>query len=520
MYGQSGESSGNVFLISMAVVLALLLLFAFLFVSDGLMHVEAKNAGIVADVSVWPTADELNIKRLPKEVRDQKYIKLKRGFDIPLAGQAQDIIVEKRPNTVAIQPTNFLGLAPIPKVMVEIGDKVLAGDALMFDKRFPGIKYCAPVSGEVVAINRGDKRAIAEVVILADSEMQYKIHPIPNIEETDRTNLVAFLSESGIWPLLKQRPFNQIPDLNEIPRDIFISTFDSAPLAADLKLIAKGQEEFMQAGIDTLRKLTSGKVHLGLDGKHIDPSNPFIHLNNVVKTWFKGPHPAGNVGVQIHHTAPIGNTNTVWTIGVQELIILGKLMKNGVYDTSRTIALVGSEVTEPKYIKTYLGANIGDLVKGEIKSDNVRIISGNILTGEKKSEKNYLNAFDTTITVIQEGDYYEMFGWLLPIKARPSVSGTFPTSFIPGMTFEGDTNTHGEKRAFVMTGQYEKVLPMDIHVQPLMKSIMSENYEKMEGLGILELVEEDVALCEFTCTSKQPLQNILRSGLNFMQSQA
>lgn len=519
VFGQSGEGTGNVFLISMAIVLSLLLLFAFLFVSDGLLKVEAKNAGVVADVSVWPTAGELSTKKLPKEIADNKYITLKKGFDIPLDGIAVKVVVEKKPHTVAVQPDNFIGLAPIPKLLVEIGDKVLAGEPVMFDKRFPEIRYCAPYSGEVIAVNRGDKRAIVEVVILADAEIQYKVHQVPDLESASREALVDFLIEAGIWSFIRQRPFNIIPDLKEVPRDIFISSFDTAPLAADLSFTAEDQIDIMQAGIDTLTKLTSGKVYLGLDGQNVNQSNPFIRLKNVEKTWFKGAHPAGNVGVQIHHTAPIGTTNTVWTMGIQELITLGKIMTNGIYDTSRLIALSGSEVNEPKYIRTYLGANIGDLVKDELKSDNVRIISGNILTGEKKSKENYLNAFDTTVTVIKEGDYYEMFGWLLPLKARPSMSGTFPTSFIPGMTFEGDTNTHGEKRAFVMTGQYERVLPMDIFVLPLMKSILAENYEKMEGLGILELVEEDVALCEFTCTSKQPLQKILRGGLTFMQSQ-
>lgn len=520
VFGQSGESTGNVFLISMAIVISLLLLFAFLFVSDGLLNVEAKNAGIAADISVWPTAEELKTRKVPKGASEDKYITLKRGYDILLKGKVKEVIVGKRPNTVAIQPLNFVGLAPIPKMMVEVGDRVLAGDPVLFDKRFPEIKYCAPVSGEVIAVNRGEKRAIQEVVILADSEIEYKVHQAPVLESATREQLVDFLMEAGFWSFIRQRPFNIIPDLKEVPRDIFISSFDTAPLAADLSFIAKEQVDFLQAGIDTLRKLTSGKVYLGLDGKNVSPSNPFTRLKNVEKTWFKGAHPAGNVGVHIHHIAPIGTTNTVWTVGVQELILLGKLMRNGVYDTSRLIALVGSEVNEPKYIRTYLGANIGDLVRGELKSDHVRIISGNILTGEKKSSENYLNAFDTTVSVIKEGDYYEMFGWLLPLKARPSMSGTFPTSFIPGMTFEGDTNTHGEKRAFVMTGQYERVLPMNIYVLPLMKSIVAENYEKMEGLGILELVEEDVALCEFTCTSKQPLQKILRGGLTFMQSQA
>jgi Na+-transporting NADH:ubiquinone oxidoreductase subunit A len=521
LFAQSaGSGESNVFLISMAIGLALVLLFAFLFVADGLLQVEAKNAGTSVNLSVWPTSDELAPRRVPKDLANDRFYNLKKGFDLNLDGSVVDKVVQvKYPKTVAVQPTNFLGIAPIPKLEVEVGSKVKAGDSLFFDKSQPEVKYCAPVSGEVVAINRGAKRAIAEVVIALDENMEYKRFEVPSLEEASREEILSFLAEAGMVPLIKRRPYNTVPSLQEIPRDIFISTFDSAPLSPNLGWIAEGQEAYLQMGVDVLGKLTSGKVHLGLNGKDLLSSAPFLALQGVERAWFKGAHPAGNVGVQIHHVSPLGSNDVVWTLGVQELITIGKLFREGVYSSERTIALAGACVSHPKYIKTYLGACIADLTEGESHHSHCRIISGNVLTGEQKEPQQFLNAFDSLVSVIEEGDYYEMFGWLLPLKPRPSISNTFPTKLIPGMTFAGDTNTHGEKRAFVVTGEYEKVLPMDIYVQQLMKAIMVENFEKMEGLGIYELVEEDVALCEFACTSKQPLQKILREGLNFMQAQ-
>jgi Na+-transporting NADH:ubiquinone oxidoreductase subunit A len=516
--GSSGES--NVFLISMAVVLALLLLFAFLFVADGLLQVEGKNAGISANLSVWPTSDELSSSRIPKDIANDPFFKLKKGFDLNLDGAVSDKEITQRfSRTIAIQPPNFLGIAPIPKLEVELGDKVKVGDPLFFDKSQPAVKFCTPVSGEVIAINRGAKRAITEIVVSVDETLEYRKWVVPSLESATREEIVSFLADSGMIPFIKRRPYNSVPSLEEVPRDIFVSTFDTSPLAPNLGWIAAGQESYLQMAVDVLQRLTPGKVHMGLNGNDILSAAPFLQLKGVQRSWFKGAHPSGNVGVQIHHVSPIGSSDIVWTMGVQELIALGKLFKDGVFSSDRVIALAGACVEKPKYIRTYLGANVSEVMAGDVAYENCRIISGSALTGEQKGRDNFINAFDSLITVIEEGNYYEMFGWLLPIKPRPSISNTFPTKLLPGMTFAGDTNTHGERRAFVVTGEYEKVLPMDIYVQQLMKAILVENFEKMEGLGIYELVEEDVALCEFACTSKQPLQKILRDGLNFMQAQ-
>lgn len=395
-----------------------------------------------------------------------------------------------------------------------------AGDQLFFDKQMPDVAFVAPVSGEVIEINRGGKRAITEVVILADKAQQFRTFDVPNLATASTADLMAFIKASGAWSLLRQRPFNVVPNPDVAPRDIFISTFDSAPLAPDSAIIIAGQGVAFQQGLDVLAKLTTGKVYLGLDARGDKaPDAAFTDAKNVSKRYFRGKHPIGNVGVQIHHTAPVSGSDVVWTLGVQEVITLGKLFAEGRFDASRTVALTGAELNKPHYVRTYAGANIGELLKGNLKNDHVRFISGDVLSGMQKAENSYLNWYDDQVTVIEEGDDYELFGWLVPSGLRPSISNTFPNFLFPNVEFKGNTNTHGEKRAFVVTNDYEQVMPMDIYTQQLMKSITVNDIERMEGLGILELVEEDVALCEFSCVSKQPLQQILREGLDTMREQ-
>lgn len=386
-------------------------------------------------------------------------------------------------------------------------------------KKRPEIKYVAPVSGEIVAINRAAKRAIDEVVILSDAEITYKVFPAFDLENSSREELVHYLLESGAWTMLRQRPFDLVAESDVVPRDIFISTFDSAPLAPDSNVLVAGREKSFQKGLDVLNKLTSGKVYLGLNGRQL-PSPAFRDAQGVEKVYFKGKHPAGNVGVQIHHIKPISAKDKVWTLDVQGVITLGTLFLENRFDASRIVALTGAELKEPKYVKTYIGANISELLKDNLANDHIRIISGDVLSGKQKSEKQFLNYYDDQITVIEEGDDYELFGWLLPLAPRPSISNTFPNFLFPEQKFKANTNTHGEKRAFVVTTDYEQVMPMDILVQPLMKAIMTNDLERMEGLGLLELTEEDVALCEFVCTSKMPLQQLLREGLEVIREQS
>lgn len=353
---------------------------------------------------------------------------------------------------------------------------------------------------------------------MADKDIQYKQFNPPSLS-ANREVIVDFLLESGVWPLINQRPFDITADPDVVPANIFISTFNSAPLALDSNAAINGNEEAFQYGLDTLAKLTSGTVHLGLSANGEAPHDAFLNARGVQKTFFQGKHPSGNVGVQIHHAAPIRTGQTVWTLSVQDVITIGTLMYKGIYDASRVIAVVGSKILEPKLIKTRLGANINELVQSNISSDKRRIIAGDVLTGQAIEGDAFMPMNCDQITAIAEGDYYEMFGWLLPIKPRPTISKTFPNFLFPDLKFEGDTNTHGEQRAFVVTGEYEKVLPMNLYPQQLMKAILANDYEQMEGLGINELSEEDIALCEFVCTSKIPLQRILRQGLDMVREQ-
>lgn len=521
---QAAESNGQNYLVYGLMVVAIFIFLGLVVqVSDNLLAIEAKQSGVAkngGNFSLFPNWREIVAPKLPDYVDGQPVTVLRRGYDILLEGGATRKLDTAAVTRYAIQPPNFVGISPIPKLLVEEGATVKAGDPIFFDKKRPEIKYAAPVSGEVVAINRGEKRSIAEVVILADKDQQYRSYDAFDLEKGSREELVAYLLESGVWPMIRQRPFDVVASPDETPRNIFVSTFDSAPLAPDLNFVVQGREAAFQKGLDVLNKLTDGQVHLGLDARGEDaPAVAFTQAKGVSLHWFHGKHPAGNVGVQIHHVAPVTATDKVWYLGVQEVITLGALFTEGRFNAERVVALTGDQLKDAKYVKTYQGANIGELVKDNLANDHVRLISGDVLSGKKQDADGFLNFFDDQITVIEEGDDYEMFGWLVPSYARPSVSWTYPNFLFPDMKYKVNTNTHGEKRAFVVTGQYENVLPMDIYPQHLMKAILVNDFERMEGLGIYELSEEDIALCEFTCTSKQPLQKILREGLDTMREQ-
>lgn len=521
---QAAAGMGNMLFYGLAALAMILFFYLIVSVADNLMVIEGRQSGADksgANFSLYPKLHEIFGKALPGYLKDETVYSLKKGHDIPLEGKAAEKISTADGVTrYAVQPTNFLGLKPIPKITVEVGDSVKAGDTIFFDKNLNRIKFAAPVSGEVIEVQRGAKRAITGVVILADKDQVSRSYELP-AATADRATLVDFLLDSGVWPFLRQRPYNVVADPDTTPRDIFISTFDTAPLAADLGYTVEGRAAAFQAGLDVLNRLTDGVVYLGLDGRgDTTPSAVFTEAKGVEKRYFRGAHPAGNVGVQIHHIHPIGNGEKVWTLNVDGVLTIGELFLNGRYDTSRVVAMVGAPLSEPHYVRTHVGANMGELAKSvqvNTKDDlAVRVISGNILTGQQKTEDQFLNFRDNTVTFVTEGSEPELFGWLLPLKQRASLSPTIPN--LSG-DIEATTNTHGEKRAFVVTNTYEQVMPMDICTQQLMKSILVNDFEKMEGLGIYELVEEDVALAEFSCVSKQPLQSILRKGLDVMREQ-
>jgi len=493
---QSGASGSSILSWALWGIAAILFLVILSTVGNNLVSIEAQKAGV--DMKEGESAGfKLFNPKVPAFAEGKSVKFLKKGHDIKLKGAAEKNFLNASSTRYAVQPKNFVGMSPIPKVVVEVGDEVKAGDVLFYDKKRPDIKYVAPVSGEIVAVNRAEKRSIKEVVILADKEMQYKAFPPVDLTAS-REDLVNYLLETGAWTLLRQRPYDIVPEPSEIPVNIFISTFDSAPLAPDLDFVVEGQGMAFQKGLDVLGKLTPGAVHLGLNGKQA-PSSIFANATGVKQTYFHGKHPAGNVGIQIHHTAPLGSGDKVWVLGVQDVITIGKLFTEGKLDTSRIVAVAGGELGETGYVRTHIGANIGDLVKGNV-GEGVRLISGDVLSGKTKTADDFLNIHDDQITTIKEGNEYEMFGWLLPTTARPSVSQTFLSGLVD-VTYEGNTNTHGEKRAFVVTGQYEKVLPMDIYPQHLMKAILANDIERMEGLGITELSEEDIALTVYRSPS-------------------
>lgn len=445
-------------------------------------------------------------------------IKLRKGLDINLAGKAENKLVEELASeTFAIKPPDFLGFEK-PKVLVKVGDTVKAGDPLYYDKSLEEVKYTSPVSGEVVEVKRGAKRRLLEIIVRADKDIQYKEFKhfsASEISSLSEEQVKEALLEGGVWPNFIQRPFGIIPNPSQTPKAIFISGFDSAPLAPDYDFIYQGQEEAFAAGVEALKKLTKGTVHLNLgpNGTKVLKAKG-AQVNN-----FSGPHPAGNVGVQIHHIDPINKGDLAYTIKPYGVIQIGKLLLSGKYDASKVVALAGSEVEAPQYYKTYAGASIKGLIDGKIKTENVRYISGNVLSGSKVDADSHLGYYDELLTVIPEGNNLKFFGSFDPTTDRHSVSRSIGLlSFLnpKSKEYSPDTNINGEHRAFVQTGVFETVMPMDILPTQLVKSVLYEDFDEMEALGLYEVIEEDLALCEYVDVSKNEIQSIIRQGIDLM----
>jgi len=446
-------------------------------------------------------------------------IKIKNGLNIQLTGEAHKLLSDlPSPEVFAIKPTDFPGISP--KILVKAGDEVLAGSVLFFDKNNESIKFSSPVSGEIIEIIRAEKRKLLEIKILADKKIKYLDLNKANPEELSRDSIIEALLNSGIWPLIRQRPFGVIAKPTDIPKSIFISAFDTNPLAPDIDFIIKGEnQETFQTGLNALIKLTNGKTHLNIDGSK-EAASIFQNSKGVILNKFLGPHPAGNVGVQIHHIDPVNKGEVVWYVNPQDVLVIGKLFSEGRYDASRIIALTGSQVSNPKYYKTIIGSSVKSIIgDGGLKAGENRIISGNVLSGSQIQEDGFLGYYDTQITVIPEGHESEFMGWLAPGLEKFSMSRTFFSWINSKKKYNLNTNLHGEERPFVVTGQYEKVFPMDIYPVQLLKSILIEDIEMMEQLGIYEVVEEDFALCEFVCTSKIKSQEIIKRGIEIIQKE-
>ena len=446
--------------------------------------------------------------------------RLKEGYDIPLVGgPADSVSVAPRPATVALKPSEFRGVKI--RLLVDEGDVVKAGSPLGCVKNREQQIFTAPTAGTVMAVVRGPRRALMEVVIKPDEAsdaVPFKQHDAVAISGLSRDVVLEQLLQSGLFNVFQQRPFGNVADPAVTPRSIFVSAFDTAPLSADTALIVQGNEAAFQAGLDIASRLASGKVHLSVDGRRLDLPKAFSEANNVELHRFSGPHPTGCVGVQIHHVDPIKHRrDVVWTTTVQGLILIGRLFLEGRYVPDITVALSGSAVTAPKHYRTVVGANIASITNDNVKHGDLRYISGDVLTGTTSSPDGHLDMKSSTLTVIPEATESEFLGWALPGFGRLSKYRTYPSAVFGGKRFAPDTKLNGGHRAFLATGYYEQVLPMDIYPMYLLKSILAQDFDEMEGLGILEVTEEEFALCEYACPSKVNVQQIIRDGLDLVE---
>lgn len=438
-------------------------------------------------------------------------IKIKKGLTLKLKGEAENSIEQaQKSKTVALRPSNFHSL--VPKMVVKEGAKLKAGDEVFFSKYSDKTRIVSPVSGTLKEIKRGAKRKILDVIIEADDEVNYKDFGVMDPFKSDSSEVKDRIFSTGLGIFLNQRPYNIPANAEVTPKAIYISAYDTAPLSASFEVILKDKVEFFQNGINALTKLTGGKVYLGVDKQ----SASFLKdIENVELITISGPHPAGNVGTLIHETEPMNRGEHVWTINPEDVAIIGEQFKTGKFNAERTVVVTGTAAKHRKYFKTIIGAEVSSILKGH--EDNSRIISGNVLTGEKIEEEGYINFFANTLTVIPEGNEYRMFGWL-PFKDNDihSASKTSLSWLFPNKKYEVNTNLNGEERALVVTGEMEEVMPLNILPMQLLKACMAGDIEKMENLGIYEVVPEDFALVEYTNTSKIEAQEIIRNGLDIM----
>lgn len=438
-------------------------------------------------------------------------IRTKRGLTLRLKGEAEKTLVDApRSKTFAIKPPDFHSI--VPKMVVKEGAKLQAGDELFFSKYTDQIRFTSPVSGTLKEIKRGEKRRIMEVVIEADPSDTYREFGTMDPLSADADAVKERILESGCWAFMNQRPYDIVADPKDSPKAIFVSAMNTAPLSGDVEFILKDKMEAFQTGLNALTRLTSGKVHVSV-AKQTD--SLFRDLENVEIHQVRGPHPAANVGVQIHHIDPINIGERVWTVGPEDVAIIGEMFQTGKFNAERTVAVAGSSAKDRKYFRTKIGANASDLI-GNV-GDDVRVISGDVLSGDKIRSNQFINFYPNTLTMIPEGNQYRMFGWLpftynsIPSNSRTSLSWLFPNK-----KYEVNTNLNGEERALVVTGEMEEVLPMDLFPMQLIKACMGADIEKMENLGIYEVAPEDFALIDYVNTSKIEAQEIIRLGLDLM----
>ncbi len=443
-----------------------------------------------------------------------KDIRIKKGLDIKLIGTAEKITTNSSLSSVyAVQPEDFHGITP--KLVAKEGAEVKAGDTLFYDKSDERILFSSPVSGKVSEVIRGARRRVMAVKITADAKQTHKDFGVQDVDKMSAEEVKNHLFASGCWPFIKQRPYDVVANPDQAPKAIFISAHATAPLAADLEYTLADKVQELQTAITAVAKLTEGKVHFSVGANSI-----FENLSGVELHRVSGPHPSGNVGTQIAQLDPINKGEFVWVVTPQDLVVIGELLLTGKLNLERTIALTGSQFKNTQYIKAIAGASISDLVTDNLNVENTRIISGNVLSGKQIDASGFLGYYDNQITAIPEGDDYEFFGWNKPVfnKISPSRALTF-SWLTPNKKYDLNTNTNGEHRAFVVTGSYENVFPLDIYPMQLLKAFMIQDLDEMEALGGYEVAPEDFALTEFICVSKQPHQKIIREGLDLMRQE-
>lgn len=441
--------------------------------------------------------------------------KIRKGHDIKLVGDApQTNLGTVTSSTYAVSPLDFPGITP--KLAVKAGNQIKAGDTLFYDKDRPEVKICSPVSGEVAEVKRGAKRKILAVVVLADSKVEYADHGALDVAKADREALALHLANTGAGAVITSRPYGVVASMNETPRDIFVNGIQSGPLAADLSYQLEGKESAIAAGLEALSSLTTGKLYVSQDAEA-----PLAVLNHPKATSvsFAGKHPKGLVGTQIAKIAPINKGEVVWTVNAVDLPVIGEAVLSGNYIPEYKVAVTGSRTTNAGYATMLQGVDLTQFLSSNVNTDNTRIIAGDVLTGTQLDSDGNLAFGKTQITAIPEGNQTEFFGWVLPGFGKFSTNRAFWSWLFPNRKYDLDTNLHGEERAFVVTGEYDKFIPMDIFPQHLLRSIMIGDIEKMEQLGIYEVVPEDFALAEVACTSKLPLQQIVRDGLNDLRKE-
>ena len=445
-------------------------------------------------------------------------IYLKKGLDIPITGVASQttkkVIV---PDVVAIKPTDFRGL--VPKLLVREGDKVLAGTPVLADKMSQNILFASPVSGTVAEVVRGEKRKLLEVRIKADAEQEYVDFGIKRVADMTAEQIKEALLAAGLWPALVQRPYGIIANPEVKPKAIFVSAFSTAPLAADPDFTLRDDLSNIQTAINALNKLVDGKVHLSLNEATYSGTS-FHKLENVITHTFSGKHPAGNVGVQIHHISPICKGETVWTVSLMMLAAIGRLFNTGKLDLRRKIAVTGPKVKTPAYVDAYPGISMKDIKEFYGDASELRFISGDVLTGTNVGAEGFLGFHDNQITILEEGNKYELLGWAKPFRPKLfSSSRTYFSWLTPNKKYDMDTNLHGGPRAFVANDVYGKVLPMDLYPVYLLKACLANDIDNMEKFGIYEVLEEDLALCEYVCPSKIDIQQIITDGIALMMKE-